>query len=111
MKEAYTAASYPEVSRMLPSHGTLRFVTSHSRFALVSVRKTGKRSAWGECSLYSFQMAKQDIPLSSGYTLIGKDVGIGDGGTVALLFTQNEILDKWVVSPVINTKDDYCYKY
>ena len=40
-------------------------------------------------------MARQDIPLSSaGYTLIGKDVGIGDGGTVALLFTQNEILDK-----------------
>lgn len=83
----------------------LRFVTSHSRFALVSVQKTGKRSA------YSFQMARQDIPLSSGYTLIGKDVGIGDGGTVALLLTQNEILDKWVVSPAINTKDDYCYKY
>ena len=56
-------------------------------------------------------MARQDIPLSSGYTLIGKDVGIGDGGAVALLFTQNEILDKWVVSPAINTKDDYCYKY
>ena len=39
-------------------------------------------------------MARQDIPLFSGYTLIGKDVGIGDGGTVALLLTQNEILDK-----------------
>ena len=93
-KEASSAASYPEVSRLLPAHGTFRIVTSHSRFALVSVQKTGKRSAYRGCSLYSFQMARQDIPLSSGYTLIGKDVGIGDGGAVALLFTQNEILDK-----------------
>lgn len=45
---------------------------------------------------------KDNQPLSLGNTLIGNDVGIGDGGAVALAFTQNEILDKWLLSPTIN---------
>ena len=36
------------------------------------------------------------------YTLIGNEVGIGDGGAVTLVFTQNEILDKWLFSPETN---------
>lgn len=36
-----------------------------------------------------------DKPWSLGYTLIGRYVGIGDGGTEILVFvTPNEILDK-----------------
>ena len=36
-----------------------------------------------------------DQPLPCAYTWIGNDVGMGDGGgAVALVFTQNEILDK-----------------
>lgn len=36
-----------------------------------------------------------DQPLPCAYTRIGNDVGMGDGGgAVALVFTQNEILDK-----------------
>lgn len=41
-------------------------------------------------------------PLSLGYTLIGNDVGIGDGGAIALELAQNEILDRWLLSPEIN---------
>lgn len=44
-----------------------------------------------------------DQPLPCAYTRIGNDVGMGDGGgAVALVFTQNEILDKWLCSPTIN---------
>lgn len=36
-----------------------------------------------------------DQPSPCAYTRIGNDVGMGDGGgAVALVFTQNEILDK-----------------
>ena len=44
-----------------------------------------------------------DQPLPCAYTRIGNDVGMGDGGgAVVLVFTQNEILDKWLCSPTIN---------
>ena len=42
---ASPSASYPDIFLLISSHGPLRFVTSHSRFAPASMRNHAKNEA------------------------------------------------------------------